>query len=144
MKYFWLAFMAMFLLSPAASFSQNGNTTNGDKKLSVPKITGLSGADLTEEQIASMKTEWTDEKSNVKVHFSARFGAATVPAELKKKYSKSGKIPIRITCDLVESREVAGKPVAKRLGGSAHLYIKDSDGKVVLKKTVPLEKMCPS
>ena len=32
----------------------------------------------------------------------------------------------------------------KRESGNSHLYIMDPDGKVIEKKTVSLDKMCPS
>ena len=138
--------LAVFLLSAGAAFSQD--KTEAPAKTPVKKLSSVGGATggnvLTDDQIAALLTEWTDEKTDAKLQFSASFGVRNVPADEKRKYVKSGKIPIRITCELDEVKEVKGKKMYKRQSGNSHLYILDSDGKIVDRKTVSLDKMCPS
>ncbi|MEI6809348.1 MAG: hypothetical protein WCN95_11560 [bacterium] len=146
MKCIYISFMAMSLLSARVSSAQeNGaRTTDTNQTRKAAPISALSGDGLSDAQIAVLKTEWADDKKKTRMQFSASFGASAVTPEEKKKYARSGKIPIRVTADLIEIKEISGKNVAKRLDGSIHLYVKDSDGKVVAKKSIPLEKMCPS
>ncbi len=132
----------MSLLCGATAFCEEGSETAATVK--AEPISNLAPGGPTEEQIAEMKTEWTDDKRKSRLHFAAGFSKAAINEQEKKKYEKSGKIPIRITADFVEIKEVGGKEVSKRLGGSIKLCVKDSDGKVLIRKSVPVEKMCPS
>jgi len=139
----------VFLLSATASFSlDNGDKEQTSAKEPVKKVSSTGGPtggnNLTDEQIASLITEGTDEKMGTKLQFQASFGVRNLPANEKKKYIKSGKVPFRVTCSLYEIGNINGRQSMKRLNGKAHINITDSTGKVIEKKTVPLDKMCPS
>lgn len=100
---------------------------------------------LSEEQIAALQTDWTNPKTGDKLQFQASFGVRNLTPQEKTRYAKSGKIPYRITCALYEIKDVGGKKRLMRVnGGTARFYITDPDGKVVEKKSMPLDKMCPS
>jgi len=119
-------------------------TTSAPRKLSSglrrPSSTGM----LTSEQIAGLKTEWQDDKGK-KFRFSGSFGMARMSASDKRKYAKSGKVPIRITASLYELGERKGKTVYERLKGTGRFYVLDSEGnEVVKKKSSSLAKLCPS
>ena len=143
--------LAMFLFTAASVFSQEKAeeqqpATNAPVKpgLTIKKPAGDKDV-LTEDQIADLLPEWTNEKTGTKLVFQSSFEARTVTPQEKRKYVKSGKIPIRIICELLEVKEVNGKNMAKRVsGGTVRFYIMDPDGKVIDKKSIPLDKMCPS
>jgi len=152
MKQFALILAAvMFLGSGLLAGEPTGTsaTTNptAPKKLSGIGGPQVAGKQLTDEEIASLKTQAViDEKKDIQYQFVGSFAAVPVTdAKEKKKLAKSGKIPIRITCALYEVKGAkTPKPLAKRMSGSAQFYILDSEGKMVEKKTVSLDKMCPS
>ena len=134
--------VAVLLLSGTASFSQQ-TATNETKKPA--GLSGPAGGNvLTDEQLAALKKDFTDDKTDTTYSFNADFGTRSVEPPEQRKYAKSGRIPIRITCSFTETKKVGGKALTRRLSGSSHIYIIDSDGKVVFKKTFPLDKMCPS
>lgn len=99
---------------------------------------------LSEEEIAGLKTETVDEKSGAKLQLSATFFQRPLHPEKDgaeiRKYSKSGKIPVRILVTLYEIRD--GNK--KRMDGRCHFYILDAQGKLLAKRTMSLEEMCPS
>jgi len=98
---------------------------------------------LTEEQIAALKIERSDDKGR-KYVFHGGMGLRTLTDQEKKKYVKSGEVPFRITMELLEVKEVKGKLVGERQQGTARFYVLDSEGSVVASGTESLAKMCPS
>jgi len=99
---------------------------------------------LTDEQIKNLLTDWTDPKGK-KYKFVASFGMARVSSSDKRKYAKSGKVPVRITASLYELVESRGKMLPKRMSGKAHLVVLDSEGnETITKRSSSLSKMCPS
>ncbi len=102
---------------------------------------------MTDEQVAELKTEYFNEKSERTFKFTSGFAQLRLdPKKAKSKISKykaSGKVPIRITAELVEMRVYKGKNVSKRANGTARIYVLDTEGKIVLKKSMSLSVMCP-
>lgn len=141
--------LAVFLF-PAATVLSQENTGEQQPAAGAPAKPGLTtvkptGGTLTDEQIAALLPEWTDEKTGNKLVFQASFSVRSLPPQEKRRYVKSGKIPARLTCELLEVKEVNGKMLAKRVtNGMARFYIMDPDGKVIDKKSISLDKMCPS
>ena len=82
------------------------NTPPRSSTITPRRAGGSSTGALTEEQIASLKTEWTDPKSGKVFQFSASFAAGKVDPKDQRKYAKSGKVPFRITATLAEIKEV--------------------------------------
>lgn len=137
--------LALFLFSAApAPAQEQANDKAAAPNKSTESSPPTAGSILTSNQIAALLTQATDEKTQVQLVFKAAFSQRNVSAEEKKRLVKSGKIPLVITCELDEFKEVQGKKLGKRLGGMARLYILDADGKVVTKQSIPLDKMCPS
>ncbi len=99
---------------------------------------------LSAEQVGALLAEWTDDKPGVKLQFQASFGVRTVSPQEKRHYVKSGKIPARLTCELYEVKTVRERKLLRRMGGTAQFYILDSDGVVIARKSLALDKMCPS
>ena len=100
---------------------------------------------LTDKQIESLKTQWTDEKTGKRYVFSAGFGTARLTDSDKRKYAKSGKVPVRITAYLSELKEVKGKQVSERQKGTCRFYVLDGEGNEAIKRrSSSLDKMCPS
>lgn len=99
---------------------------------------------LTAEQIAELKLQSTDEKTGATYVFTASFTSPEIDEATRKKLQRQKKIPIRIVCELDENRTRMGKQVSKRVDGTAHFYVVDPEGKVVIKKTMSLDKLCPS
>jgi len=141
--------LAVFLFTATSALSrekadEQQPTANAPVKPSLTTRKPTRGKVLTEDQIAALLTEWTNEKTGAKLVFHSSFGVREVKPKKKRKYVKSGKIPVRITCNLSEIKEVKGKKLAKRVsGGRAYFYIMDPDGKVIVKKSLSLAKMCP-
>jgi len=103
-----------------------------------------AGDTLTEEEIAALKTEWRDERGRG-MNIEATFTLDDVRAkEEASRFSKSGKVPVRITVALYETRESGGREVRRLLPGRCRLYVQDSEGNLVFKATENLDKMCPS
>jgi hypothetical protein len=98
---------------------------------------------LTDEQIAALKIERSDDKGR-KYVFHGGMGLRTLTDQEKKRYRKSGEVPFRITMELLEVKEVKGRQVGERQQGTARFYVLDSEGSVVAKGTESLAKMCPS
>ena len=137
------------ILAAALIFSINTlaqNQTNGadtSVKKAPPAVT--KAGMLSDKEIEELQTQSVDEKTGQKIVFSGSFGTAKPKSAFeKKKYEKSGKIPIRVTCSLEDVKQVNGKNLAKLLRGTARICVMDSDGKVVLTESESLDKMCPS
>lgn len=109
-------------------------------KLSSP---GLKRPDetLTDQEIEGLQTQWTNETGARKIRFDASFGPKRLSDSEKKKYQKSGEIPIRIIATLSEQK-ADQKP--ERLAGTCRFYILDPEGNVIVKKAMPLETLCPT
>lgn len=100
---------------------------------------------LSDEEVAALKTQWTDEDSGKSYTFYGSFDYPKLSDSDKRKYSKSEKIPIRITTTLYEIKEVRGKKQSMRMNGNCEFYvINEETGDMVFKKKVSLAKMCPS
>jgi hypothetical protein len=110
----------------------------------LPPSKPTAGKVLTEAQLDALVTQWSDEKTGVKLEFEADFTVRKLTDEQKKRYAKSGKIPLKITCQLMEIKDANGKKLAKRMSGTAHMYVLDSNDKAVEHRSVSLDKMCPS
>lgn len=101
---------------------------------------------LTAKQISELKTEFTDEKTK-KTYKVIDFEIKPVPVTSrseKAKYKESGKAPVNFVYAIYEIYTADKKTVKTRLQGTCNLYMKNAEGEVVLKKGVPLDKMCPS
>lgn len=126
----------------------NSTTTS----TSTPKApTGpVSNILLTDEEIAALQTQWTDPK-NPKHTMSFHASLSPVRFDPKKdkndisRYAKSGKVPIKIYATLLETKEKGGKPVSMRnTEGKAYFYLLDDTGKLALKESASLGKLCAS
>jgi len=128
-------FLGAFILAAASAFV-------------MPDAIAQQAADkslLSEEQIAALQTDWTNPKTGDKLQFQASFGVRNLTPQEKTRYAKSGKVPYRITCALYEIKDIGGKKRLMRVnGGTARFYITDPGGQVIEKKSMPLDKMCPS
>ena len=100
---------------------------------------------LSAEQIATLKTDAKDEKSGKTYQFTAIFLPKTLTDTEKEAYRKSGKIPFRVNCDLMESRMEGEKKITTRVeSGIANFYVMDEKGHVVDSKTLNLGRWHPS
>ena len=111
-----------------------------------PEAAKVEEGTLTDQQISELRTEFTDastQKTYRVMHFKIEPAPVTSRSE-KAKYRESGKAPVHFTYSVYEINKAGKKPVEKRLQGTCNLYMKNADGEVVLKKSIPLDKMCPS
>ncbi len=146
-KFVFCFCLAFVLFTATSAFSQESTdekpaAANGNG--AAAKVTPTAAGTLSEEQIAAFLMELPNEKTGIKLQFQASFDARKIAPEEKRRYVRSGKIPIRLTCALFEVKELNGKETFKRATGVARFYIMDPDGKVIEKKSAPLDKMCPS
>jgi hypothetical protein len=146
MKALTISALVAFLLSATALWADNGqkptSTTTGPK-LSAGPVGGANTL-LSDAEIAAFKTEVANDDGKKKVQFMAALSVPRLNDQEKRKFERSGKVPVRITCSLEEIKAAEPKPLVKRLSGRAQFYLLDSDSKVVFRKSMPLEKMCPS
>ena len=103
-----------------------------------------TGNTLTEEQIAGLQRESTEEKSGEKIQFNFSFAQTRLDEKELKKWDPKDGIKYRLTCELVRSKTVKGKTVGERLGGSAKFYLTDESGTTVMAKSQSLDSMCPT
>ena len=132
-----MSYMSVVAMLLSVAVSAVGEEAKTPKPLQVGDI-------LTDEQVASLLTKWTDKKTRASWEFTSSFERRSVSAA-EKGNVQSGKIPIRITCSLDKSKVgFMGDRVYMRESGTASFYIMDSEGKVVIRQSMPLDKMCPS
>lgn len=141
---FPLALIAVLACCP--SFLSLGQASNGMKQAALRTGTTSVSANglLSEKDISELKTDWTDEKTGIKYNFQASFGVANVEEKDRKRLEKMGKVPYRITCTLYEMKQSKGTTLSNRMTGTAKFYVLDESNKDIIKKSVSLEKMCPS
>lgn len=137
-----VAALALGVMVPSA-FSQAANTVQ-KPTLTAGNATLSTSGSLNEKDIADLKTDWTDEKTGIRYSFQAAFGLPKIEDKDKKRFQKMGKVPFRITCSLVESKKTKSGPLNRLMSGTAKFYVQDENKKEVLRKSVALEKMCPS
>jgi hypothetical protein len=136
--------LAVCVLLSFKSFGQDKPATP-EQPAKKPSSTMTKPGTLSEKAIEELQTEWTSDKNGQKIVFNGSFsGRKLTQAAEKKKFEKSGKIPIRITAELLDVKQVNGKNMSKRLPGTARFFITDPDGKVVITESGSLDKMCPS
>jgi len=111
----------------------------GALALSCAPVAPNADGTLTEEELSSMITRWEAPDGAKRLVLAASVSSAK---GIDKKYLKQGTIPFRITATLMETSK--GQSYGKRVTGTAHMYLQDTAGKVVLNKGVSLAKMCPS
>ena len=142
---FSAAVIAVLACSP--SFLSLGQVSNDVKQTRLqmgPTGTSSQNGSLSEKDISELKTDWTDEKTGIKYNFQASFGVANVEEKDRRRLEKLGKVPYRITCTLYEMKQSKGTTLSKRMTGTAKFYVRDESNKDIIKKSVSLEKMCPS
>ncbi len=99
---------------------------------------------LSDEDVAALKQNHTDEKKNTSWQWSGSFSQERLNTKDAERAKKLKRIPIRITGALYEIKEVKGKKTSKRKSGTCWIFITDADGKIVQKTSKSLSKMCPS
>ncbi|OVE76016.1 hypothetical protein BVX97_02595 [bacterium E08(2017)] len=105
-----------------------------------------SGGTLSSQQLKDLKENHTFGKKNDETYLvSCSAGTQKLNTAAKKKYAKSGKVPVRLTYALYKLTTVKGKKSYNRVNnGNCHFYLQDSTGNVVLEKKASLSIMCPS
>lgn len=103
-----------------------------------------TGNTLTEEQIAGLKQESSDEKPGETLQFRSSFSQVPLDAKELKKWEPKDGIKYRVTCELLRVKTVKGKATSERLGGSSKFYLTDDSGAVVMSKSQSLDSMCPT
>lgn len=100
---------------------------------------------LSDAQIEKLVAEYTDPGNKKIYSIMVSASRATIPAADKKKYEKSGKVPFRVICQVVERKDENDTKPKLYTSSSANFYLLDADGKTAVnKQTVSLGKMCPS
>jgi hypothetical protein len=95
---------------------------------------------LADDEIAALVVESVDKKSGDVLSFNASFEKKRMTDESEiRKYSKSGKVPFRISARLDEIVKGQKKRVTSSM---CHFYVLDADGKQIAKRTFALEMMC--
>lgn len=115
------------------------STSTNSAKLKSTSPAGI----LSEEDEAKLQKSYTDEKTKTAYAFDSGCGLPKLTEKEKAKYKKSGEVPYKIFADLYEVKQTSKGPKSERiLQGTAYIYMKDSDGKTILTKSVSMKKMC--
>ena len=103
---------------------------------------------LTDKELSELLTNWQCPKTEKKITFQAHVARQYLCPKKDKsalgKYKRSGKVPFRVTADMIEAKKSGRKMIPQRLSGTVRIYVLDSEGKLVLKKTSSLAKLCPT
>ena len=122
-----------------------GKLAGDPDKPVVPRLSTVGlfkgeGGILSDDEIAALVTESTDEKSGDQLVFTAFFEKKRMTDDNEiRKYSKSGRVPFRVAAKLAETIKGQKKRVT---GTMCHFYVLDADGKQIVKRTVAVESMC--
>jgi hypothetical protein len=127
----------LVILATVAGYTSAQDTAAKSKK---PPPAGT----LSDEDVTNLKQQYTDPKTKKSYKWSGSFSIDKMTTVQRVKAKKGGKIPVRLTAALYEVKEVRGKKTQKRMSGSCKLYLTDAEGKVVLKTSKSLGKMCPT
>jgi hypothetical protein len=144
MKILTCSALVTLLLSATVVWADNGQkpaSTPTSPKLATATAGGANAL-LSDAEIDAFKTEGVTDDGKRKIQFMAALSVPSLNAQEKKKFERSGKVPVRITCTLEEIKVTQSKPLVKRLSGRVQFYLLDSDDKVVFRKAMHLEKMC--
>ena len=105
-----------------------------------PKAAGVP----SDEEIKSFITTYKESETET-ITLSASF---TVPAQTPdalKRYAKNGKVPYRVTLELLTSKTVNGREsVGRLLNGRGMVAILDEKGALVKRAQESLGNLCPS
>ena len=138
MKKIVFSSLAVLIIFAAVAGYSSAQSTSAKFKKPAPAGT------LSEEDVAALKQTYTDPKTKKSYKWSGSFSIDKMTTVQRVKAKKGGKIPVRLTAALYEVKEVRGKKAQKRMSGSCELYLTDAEGKVVLKTSQSLGKMCPT
>ena len=117
----------------------SSTSTNSNIKLKTMAPPGM----LSEEEEGNLQKSYTDEKTKTTYAFNGGCTSPKLTEKDKAKYKKSGEVPYKIYADLYEIKQT-NKAVKKErvFSGTAYIYIKNSDGKTVMSRSVSMKKMC--
>jgi hypothetical protein len=102
---------------------------------------------LSDQEISALVTAHRDEKSGRSYALTASFQQRRLhpvsDALQLRRYKKSGEVPFIVYAELSEIKEQGGRKLAKRVNGTAYIYIQDELNNVVSRANVPLSTLCP-
>jgi hypothetical protein len=101
---------------------------------------------LSTNEIAELQTQVSGKREGENILFSADFKQLTrLSATDRARHAGAGTIPFHITADYVQLRMGSNnRSLRQRLPGSVHMYVCDSDGKIVANQSMLVERMCPT
>lgn len=134
--------LAAFAVLPARTAPDESNTPPRSAALVSRRAGSSSSGVLTDDQIANLKTEWTDPKTGKTFQFNSSFVAGKVDPKDYRKYAKSGRVPFRITATFSEIKESNGKKTYERQTGNCRILVLDAEGNQIAKKSESLDSMC--
>ncbi|MDD5706689.1 MAG: hypothetical protein PHR35_12265 [Kiritimatiellae bacterium] len=106
--------------------------------------TPQTGGVPSDEEIAKFKTSFQQPGRSERVVFQAFFGVPNLSPQDRRKVARGGKVPYRITMDLMEVKTINGRNFSKRLEGRGNIVVLDEAGMVVDRAKEALGKLCPS
>jgi len=108
---------------------------------SASKVVGMP----TDEEIKSFIETYKESETET-IALSATFTVPTLTPDAVKKYAKTGKVPYRVTFELLKSKTVNGetKSTGRLLDGRATVVILDENGALVKRAQESLGNLCPS
>ena len=106
-----------------------------------PKAVGVP----SDEEIKSFLTTHKDSATET-ITLSAAFTVPQLEPDALKKYAKSGKVPYRVTFELLKSKTVNGetKDLGRLTDGRATVAIFDEKGTLLKRAQEPVLNLCPS
>jgi hypothetical protein len=116
----------------------------GDDKTAAAAAGRQADGIPTEEEIAAFLTTYQPPGRPERYIFTATFGVPALTPRERKAYARSGKVPYRITMDLMEAKTVGGRTFSKRVEGRGNVVVMDAAGTVIDRTKEALGKLCPS
>lgn len=102
-------------------------------------------AQLSAEQIQSFKTELPGSRNNAKLVFRASFGPRDLEPAERRRHSRFGKIPFRLTANYsLLKTDRSNRVLSQTQTGRIEMYILDANGTMVAREAMSSEKMCPT
>jgi len=99
----------------------------------------------SEEEIKAFLTTYKESETEA-IHVSASFTVPRLAPDALKRYERSGKVPYRVTFELLKSRNVNGemRNTGRITDGRVTVAILDENGALVKRAQESLLNLCPS
>jgi len=140
---------SVVLISLLASLALHAQLKPLQQKIAA--TSGLSSASPaqagipSEAEISAFKTEAANPSDPLeKLVLVADLAVPKMTADARKKYTFNGRVPYRLTVELVRYSTDSGRPKGRVLEGSCSIVLVDASGAVLKRTKESMANLCPS